>query len=112
MLAIKVRKQILQAKGKNKIKEFYKKMHVHLEQSVYCIQCRPLNEIVTIKTLDRHELAVLLLNCDKKFHETLRELKYHPRPNLSSEFLDRWLISNNLDLVSMSKFLLTTVSNQ
>ncbi|CBY13861.1 unnamed protein product [Oikopleura dioica] len=111
-LPIKVRKQILQAKGKNKIKEFYKKMHVHLEQSVYCIQCRPSIENVTIKILDRHELAMLLLICDKKFYETLRELKYHPRPNLSSEFLDRWLISNNLDLANMCKFLLKTISNQ
>ena len=52
---------------------------------------------------------MLLRNCDKKFYETLRELKYYPRPNLYSEFLDRWLISNNLDLANISKFLMTTI---
>jgi len=111
-LPIKVRKQILHEKGKSKIKEFFKKLHVHLEQSVYCIQCRPFNEVVPMKSLDRHELAILLRNCDKKFYETLREQKYNPRPNLSSEFLDRWLINNNLELASMSKFLLNNIIYQ
>ena len=61
-LPLKVRKLILLHEGSPRLKRFFKELHVHLEQSVYCIACRPVWEAPIPKVLGNNDLTILNSN--------------------------------------------------
>ncbi|CBY14663.1 unnamed protein product [Oikopleura dioica] len=105
-MPIKARKHILLDNGKRVIKDFFKKIHVHLEQSVYCIQCRPLLEQIDTKNMSWQTLENIIERADEKFDDTLESHKTHTNIASPAEGLVRWFSNNNLNTADLSKYLL------
>ncbi|CBY30837.1 unnamed protein product [Oikopleura dioica] len=105
----KTRKYILLDNGKRVIKDFFKKAHVHLEQSVYCIQCRPLLEQINTKNMSWQTLENIIERADEKFYDTLELHKTHTNVASPAEPIVRWFSNNRLCTKDLCKYLLRKI---